>query len=455
MVPSSPISPGRRHPSVSSIDFASTSPTTFTTTSNGLYSPRTPRSSRPHSPVTPRQRNHGSIDRTLRYSADFTGDMGSRSADDSLLEHGVAGGLGSLADELAEAWGEDGDAEEEEGLSGLQEQGGEAEEPEVGEEDYRSYTESINSTPIHRRDGDRLYSGSTPSSLAPSPMKRQAERLRTMGGSNQRHRRNESSLYDGSEYGNDSDFEEPGNLPPSLEARMAGIEQFVRMSASESQDESSQVINRVIAGLRDLGGQGDVESSATRLITAHASLTSHLTHQTRSLQTLTHPLLFSHFPVLSLDAIEDLIPLIENILPNLPFPDPIHAHGASMQHQDAFEDRLIDSSPSTPLSSLQALLSQTSDLTYTLRALSDTLHESRQLTSAASRRLKFVRELVADMRREEEAREEGTRWIEKGDWNKRLEEREAGRVCRDVVSGFEAVCGEWRARLFGPDVAVA
>lgn len=36
-----------------------------------------------------------------------------------------------------------------------------------------------------------------------------------------------------------------------------------------------------------------------------------------------------------------------------------------------------------------------------------------------------------------------------------MKEREAGRECRDVVSGFEAVCGEWRERLFGSAEVVA
>lgn len=102
-----------------------------------------------------------------------------------------------------------------------------------------------------------------------------------------------------------------------------------------------------------------------------------------------------------------------------------------------------------PLLSLQALLSQTSDLTLTLRTLSDTLHESRQLTSTASRRLRSAREIVAEIRREEEDREEGHQWIESGEWDRKLKEREAGRVCGEVVSGFEAVCGEWRTKLFG------
>lgn len=57
------------------------------------------------------------------------------------------------------------------------------------------------------------------------------------------------------------------------------------------------------------------------------------------------------------------------------------------------------------------------------------------------------------MRKEEEEREEGERWIEKGDWNERLKSREAERVCSEVVGGFESVWEGWRERLFG-DVAV-
>lgn len=184
-------------------------------------------------------------------------------------------------------------------------------------------------------------------------------------------------------------------------------------------------------------------NSSPRLITAHTSITSHLTHQTRTLQTLTHPLLFSPFPILSAEAIDSLIPLIDDdLLPNLPFPFP-----QSQSHSRPTTP--AQTASLNPLVSLQALLSQTSDLVYSLRGLSDTLHESRQLTSTASRRLRSAKELVAELRREEEEREEGTRWIEKGEWDRRLREREAGKVCGDVVSGFEAVCGEWRKRLFG------
>lgn len=61
---------------------------------------------------------------------------------------------------------------------------------------------------------------------------------------------------------------------------------------------------------------------------------------------------------------------------------------------------------------------------------------------------------MAELRREEEGREEGTRWIERGNWDQRLRDREAGRLCGEVVSGFEAVFGEWRQRLFGDALAV-
>jgi hypothetical protein len=199
----------------------------------------------------------------------------------------------------------------------------------------------------------------------------------------------------------------------------------------------------------------------SRLITAHTSITSHLTHQTRALQTLIHPLLFSHFPLLSTEAIDTLIPLIDDgLLPNLPFPfpqQPISQPHGSQRPTSSYSSSSTSSQSSSvavnPLMALQALLTQTSDLTHTLRSLSDTLHESRQLTSTASRRLRSARELVAELRREEEDREEGHRWIEKGQWDRRLRDREAGRVCGEVVSGFEAVCGEWRIKLFGSAAA--
>lgn len=104
--------------------------------------------------------------------------------------------------------------------------------------------------------------------------------------------------------------------------------------------------------------------------------------------------------------------------------------------------------PAAPaLDSLAALHATTTDLAQALAYLSDTLHMSRQTTTTAARRLRTARDMVAEMRREDDLREEGERWLARGDWGRRLERRECAGVCRDVVGGFEEVCDGWRARL--------
>ena len=104
--------------------------------------------------------------------------------------------------------------------------------------------------------------------------------------------------------------------------------------------------------------------------------------------------------------------------------------------------------PSTgAFNSLTSLHSVTSDLVQTLNYLSDTLHMSRQTTTTATRRLKSAKDLVAELRRDEELREEGERWLDRGNWSERLRNRECAHVCREVVGGFEEVCNTWRQRL--------
>ncbi|RAL00506.1 uncharacterized protein BO80DRAFT_356912 [Aspergillus ibericus CBS 121593] len=408
----------------SNIDIDPISPGTYAPNGFSYRSPRsphTPRSSAPSSPVDSRSHHAQTFNGSHRMSVDFGGAASE------------GGGLGNLADELADAW------EEEEGGYGY------ASGQDTGVPDAQYVDRSDDEDAYHRMDtGTRTpssdYSPEQSSSLHPPKPK-------TRNGTH-RHRRHESQ-YDGSDYGNDSDFEE-ADMPPSLEMQMAEIESLARRGLENNGSENDFVFQRAVEALRDLGGQSGIENNAMRLITAHSSITSHLTHQTRALQTLTHPLLFSPFPLLSSDAIDALIPLIDDeLLPNLPYPFP-------EQPRHSSRPTTPSQSPSlNPLVSLQTLVSQTSDITLSLRGLSDTLYESRQLTSTASRRLRSARELVADLRREEEGREEGTRWIERGDWDRKLRDREAGRVCGDVVSGFEAVCGEWREKLFGAAAAGA
>lgn len=163
---------------------------------------------------------------------------------------GGAGGLGSLADELASAWDDDyGDGESEE-MSGSHEEGYDMPGSPSAASPRSAYGMGL---------GAQGESDSERESLRPP-------RTISKARGSQQHRRNESSLYDGSEYGNDSDFEEPGDIPPSLEARMASIEQFVRWSKSDSEEQGDQLVDRVITSLRDLGGQSGIESGATRCV---------------------------------------------------------------------------------------------------------------------------------------------------------------------------------------------
>jgi hypothetical protein len=72
---------------------------------------------------------------------------------------------------------------------------------------------------------------------------------------------------------------------------------------------------------------------------------------------------------------------------------------------------------------------------------------SRQAHNDAARRLRVAKEQLADWKRESSQREEGIDFISKGDWDRRLSEREAKRACSSVIDGFEEVCGIWRKRL--------
>jgi hypothetical protein len=72
---------------------------------------------------------------------------------------------------------------------------------------------------------------------------------------------------------------------------------------------------------------------------------------------------------------------------------------------------------------------------------------SRQTTTNAARRLRTSKEQLHEWKRENEKTEEGRMYIERGDWDRKLKEREAKRACASVVEGFEDICGMWRKRL--------
>ncbi|KAL6920738.1 hypothetical protein ACHAPO_004582 [Fusarium lateritium] len=320
-------------------------------------------------------------------------------------------GMGNLADELADAFsdsGDEGDFTDGDANSDMLGPGGDAHGPEYVDE--MEDTKGIN-----------------------SPKKQEADRARvanlTLLSPRRKHQR-QTSNYDGSEYGSDSDLDSPG-MPPGLVSKMDAVESLARRGTENYGGPADDVFKRVTNALRDLGSQSSVEASASRLITAHSALTTHLTHQTRQIHNLSFPLLSPLVAPPDPETIDDLIPLLLNLSDTMPRPS------------------------TTAFNSLTSLHSLTTELVQTLNYLSDTLHMSRQTTTMATRRLKSAKEIVSEMRKEEELREEGERWLTRGNWGERLEKRECAGVCGDVIGGFEEVCNGWRERLLAQAEAQA
>lgn len=264
--------------------------------------------------------------------------------------------------------------------------------------------------------------------------------------SDKRHSR-ETSKYDGSDVGEDSDLDEASWISPSLAAGIAAVETLALRGTVRIGSNADKIAERVADSLKDLTPQSNLEQYATRyaffslsnypsslisicqwtsphrLVTTQNALTTHISHQTRLLQTLSHPLfspLSTHSPDISF--IDDLLALLSSLEPLLPALNP---QTISMLH----------------------LHSSTTDLLFTLSALCDSIHVIRQTTSLAARRLRAAIDIVADLRKDAAAREESISWVEKGRWGDRLAGRDCARVCGEVVDGFEDVCNGWRNRL--------
>lgn len=180
------------------------------------------------SPVTPRPMS----------SHSRNGDFGSSTGYEDTIDEG--NGLGNLADELAEAWDEDGEEEnvQRDGLRNLQ--NGYTTPPMLGSPS--SISNHMPSSPLPSQNHGSL-----------SPVK---EITRP-----KQHKKT-TSQYDGSDYG--SDPEEVDGISPSLEARMAAIEHLARRGTGANGSDADTVISRVAESLRDLGSQSAVENGASR-----------------------------------------------------------------------------------------------------------------------------------------------------------------------------------------------
>lgn len=155
-------------------------------------------------------------------------------------------GMGNLADELADAFSDSGDEDEYndyEQMSGgpleTQEDGGEG-----SHESVEEVSANIQSPLV--KNGDR----NSVANLSLPIQHRRGHQRQTSG-------------YDGSEYGSESDLDSPG-MPAGLVAKMDAVESLARRGTESNGGPSDGVFERVTDGLRDLGSQSSVEASASR-----------------------------------------------------------------------------------------------------------------------------------------------------------------------------------------------
>jgi hypothetical protein len=219
-MPSSPKTPRHsRHPSHIDLSFAS--PQSY----NG--SPRRHSKTSIHTPTTPHRH---SLQRSDSIGIDVFSSGGPAPS---------SNGLGNLADELADAWGDEEEGDEDE-----------YGEPDLNFQDVREEGEG----------GQTRDSGvDVSSSPVEGPLKLPGLSPPTNGKGHRRQR----SEYDGSDYGGDSDLESSG-MPPGLVSRMDLVESLARRGTENSGTDRDSVIKRVVDGLKDLGSQSGVEGGATR-----------------------------------------------------------------------------------------------------------------------------------------------------------------------------------------------
>ncbi|KAJ4557735.1 hypothetical protein HRR78_001408 [Exophiala dermatitidis] len=431
--PASPATPSRKrrslrlsHAEISSQEAISTSPYTSGTTNGTAYSRRSSRTSQtsfqPRSPVTPRPMSSKSS-RPPSFSQQRRSSRTSIHSDRS-IEHLQENGLGNLADELEQAWDDEGD-----GQSGFLEG---LREGDVAEQDssiLRDLHSPYEMNDMHdfgfgmvlqQQQQHSGLSSTTPADSLLEPTNEPSSVSLHKKPSIFTHKRHESA-YDGSDYGPESDVEAEGqdedssSLPPILRKRIRDIENLTRLSMNpeDALGEEGGVVKRTIQGLKDLGPQGNIEYGVTRLITAYTSMASHRTHKTRDLFTQSHSLMYG-----AKEMIDLLLDEINALTDTLPF-----------------------LRPQNPLLSLQILASQTQELGQTLRSLTDLLQESRLVANAATRKLKSVRDMVGDMTLEDELVQNSILLIQAGDWDRRCRTRQAAKTCQEVCEGFAARWG--------------
>lgn len=151
--------------------------------------------------------------------------------------------LGSLADELAEAWDED--AQEEEEVVG------------------QDMDEQFNHTPFGASEAHCQANGS---GLSPAFGRAMNGVISPKKITDQSRARGRRRGYNGSHYSDDSEPEQDSGISHTLEARIATIERLAQQGTEGNDSRTVDVIERVVDGLRDLGAQSSVENGTTRSV---------------------------------------------------------------------------------------------------------------------------------------------------------------------------------------------
>jgi hypothetical protein len=213
-----PTTSHRRHPS--SLDMSLTNP------SSRRHSYR--RRSSGYSPITP------------RLSQEF--DHGSPAHN---FDGGGDGGLGNLADELGDVWSED-----EEGAEGEYE-----DDMEPSHEGTNNIGVAVDHDGSTGAGSAASVNGVRDSGVAMESSSPATSRLSPQSAVKAKKHQRQQSLYDGSDYGDDSDLEANEGISPALEARMAAIESLARRGMEENGSTTDGVVKRVTEQLRDLASQ--------------------------------------------------------------------------------------------------------------------------------------------------------------------------------------------------------
>lgn len=243
---------------------------------------RLSKSSSYHDPSTPTRHSFSNGDGMETFSnSGISGDGGDGGAGGGGGGDGGLGGLGNLADELADALsdGDDDDDMDGEGEYYEDEDGapsrGDADLPDinlseaVGDENGNgSGSGTKDGTNGEQRDSGVDVTASPSGASHRGRGDNSSLSLPATNGGRSRHHnhhRRVDSMYDGSDYGSDSDLDLPG-MPPSLVAKMDAVESLARRGTEDNGGPTDGVCRRLIEELRDLGSQANVEGGATRFV---------------------------------------------------------------------------------------------------------------------------------------------------------------------------------------------